>query len=119
MGLVAFALYCSCSSSALIDRPHLCTSFHFSLQALTALPKMAGAALAACGGIRVGVDTRFELYPKRSSPQFERVGKKSFQIATIGVGNVLERAAVHDHERRIHSALMSVAHLRPHQTGAR
>src|SRR5437773_8533516 len=116
MGLVAFALYCSCSSSALIDRPHLlhsAFSFHYFLTSVSdriAARRMAGAALAACGGIRVGVDTRFELYPKRSSPQLERVGKKSFQIGTIGVGYVLQRAAVNDHERRIHPALISVAH---------
>src|SRR6185437_13614783 len=76
------------------------------------------ASLAACGGIRVGIDACLELYPKGRAPQLERVAEKMFQVAAIGVGDVRQRRAVDDDERRIDTALMGIAELRPHVAGA-
>src|SRR6185437_5140405 len=77
------------------------------------------ASLAACGGIRVGIDACLELYPKGRAPQLERVAEKMFQVAAIGVGHVRQRRPVDDDERRIDAALMGIAQLRPHVAGTR
>ena len=77
------------------------------------------ASLAACGGIRVGIDACLELYPKGRAPQLERVAEKMFQVAPVCVGDPRQCRSVDDDERRVDPALMGVAQLRADVAGTR
>src|SRR5664279_1101264 len=74
----------------------------------------SAAHLNVC--VRVGAD--LELYPKRGSAQFERIAEEMFEVAAVGIRHLVQRRAVDDDERRIDPALVRVAQLRPHQSGA-
>src|SRR3990172_12076319 len=61
----------------------------------------------------VGIAPALELDLERGTLQFESVAEKSFQIAAIAVGHVLQRVAVDDDARRVGAALVRITQLRP------
>src|SRR6476646_6064728 len=109
---------CTCSLRNVL-RNGSCSICPLLLIESSALVISASFPLAACGGSRVGVDTCLELYPKGCAPQFERVAEKMFQIAAVPLGNVRQRRAVDDDERRVDPPLMGVAKFRSHVARAR
>src|SRR5690606_38716359 len=60
-------------------------------------------------GVRVGARTKF--HAQRRADQPELVPEPALEIAPVGLGHVLQRAAVHDDDRGILPALVGVAHL--------
>src|SRR5688572_33139903 len=60
---------------------------------------------------RVRVAAGAELDAQRCSRQAELLAEKPFEIALVRIGHAVERVAVDDDARRIHSALVGVAQL--------
>ena len=61
---------------------------------------------------------RAHLDPQRRAGELEVLAKAPFEVALVGVGDVLERVAVDHDDRRVHAALVRVAQLRPEGAGA-
>src|SRR5580765_4204027 len=113
MGLVAFALCCSSLAPPLL----LDGREGRSRGRAAHCPQMEAAAAVSTPartrthvGVRVGAG--LELYPKRRSAQFERVGEEMFQIAPVRGWKAPQRAPMHDDERGIAAALVRVPELR-------
>src|SRR5256885_5022639 len=53
----------------------------------------------------------FQLDPQRRANQIEFLAESPFEEALVGLRHMLERIAVYDDDRRVHAALVRIAHL--------
>src|ERR1700730_5536103 len=62
--------------------------------------------------VRVWIVRGLEFDPQGRADQIEFLAEPPFQEALVGIGDMLQRIAVNDDHRRIHSTLVCIAHLR-------